>query len=108
MSARPGFAPEDAERQAGRAASTYLNQALATIAGRFGLEKSLQRDPAAFAIQFAPLLSALIEAQASEYLAWVLHARLGEIAEPLASASHELSAWITCTLDSQTGGDNGR
>lgn len=108
MSARPGFTPEDAERQAGRAASAYLNQALATIAGRFGLEKSLERDPVAFAVQFAPLLSALIEAQAREYQSWVLYARLGEIAEPLACASRELSAWISNTLDRQEVGGDGR
>ena len=108
MSGQFGFTAEDAERQAGDAAANYLNRALRTIAGRFGLEKSLERDPAAFAVQFAPLLGAHIEAQSREYLAWVLHARLGEIAEPLASASHELSAWITRTLDSQTGGDDGR
>ena len=108
MSGQFGFTAEDAERQAGDAAANYLNRALRTIAGRFGLEKSLERDPAAFAIQFAPPLSALIEAQAREYMAWVLYARLGEIAEPLASASHELTAWITRTLDSKTGGDDGR
>lgn len=101
MSARPGFTPEDAERQAGRAASAYLNQALRTIAGRFDLEKSLQRDPAGLAVQFAPLLAGLIDAQAREYQSWVLYARLGEIAEPLASASHELSAFFTRLDDEQ-------
>ena len=108
MSGQFGFTAANAERQAGEAAANYLNRALRMLAERLGLEKSLERDPAAFAIQFAPLLSALIEAQAREYTAWVLYARLGEIAEPLASASHELTAWITRTMDSKTGGDDGR
>ena len=73
MSGREGFTAEDAERQAGDAAANYFNRALRIIAGRFGLEKSLERDPAGFALQFAPLLPALIEAQSREYLAWVLH-----------------------------------
>lgn len=108
MSARVGFTASDAERQTADSAANYLNRALRMLAERLGLEKSLERDPAAFAVQFAPLLGVLIEAQSREYLAWVLYARLGEIAEPLASASHELTAWITRTLDSQTGGDNGK
>jgi hypothetical protein len=66
MIARPGFSANDAERQAGDAAANYLNRALFILAGRIGLEKSLGRDPAAFASQFAPLLSALVEAQARE------------------------------------------
>jgi len=105
VSGRAGFTAEDAEQQAGDAAANYLNRALRIIAGRFGLERSLERDPAGFALQFAPLLPALIEAQSREYLAWVLHAGLGEIAEPLASASRELSAWITLTIDSRAGGE---
>ena len=105
VSGRAGFTAEDAERQAGDAAANYFNRALRIIAGRFGLEKSFERDPAGFALQFAPLLPALIEAQSREYLAWVLHARLGEIAEPMASASRELSAWITLTIGSRAGGE---
>ena len=105
MSARLGFTAEDAEWQAGDTAANYFNRALRIIAGRFGLEKSLERDPAGFALQFAPLLPALIEAQSREYLAWVLHTRLGEIAEPMASASRELSAWITLTIGGRTGGE---
>ena len=100
MNARTiGFSANDAELQARDAAINYLNRASRMTAGRLGLEKSMERDPAAFAVQFAPLLSALVEAQSREYLAWVLHARLGEIAGPLADASHELSAWVTWTID---------
>lgn len=105
MSARVGFTASDAERQTADSAANYMKRALWMLAERLGLEKSLERDPAAFAVRFAPLLSALIEAQAREYTAWVLYARLGEIAEPLASASHELSAWITRNEDKARGGD---
>jgi hypothetical protein len=101
VSARAGFTACDAERQAGDAAAKYLNHALRTIAERFGLEKSLERDPTGFARQFEGLLLGLIEAQSREYMSWVLHARLGEIAEPLASASHELSVFFTRYYDEQ-------
>jgi hypothetical protein len=101
VSARAGFTADNAEWQAGDAAAKYLNRALRTIAERFGLEKSLERDPAGFAKQFEGLLPALVETQSREYLAWVLHARLGEIAEPLASASHELSVFFTRYYDEQ-------
>jgi hypothetical protein len=98
------FTPTDADRQAGEAAAGYLNRALRMLAERLALEKSLERDPAAFAIQFAPLLVGLIEAQAREYQSWVFYDRLGELADPLASASHELSAWITRAIDGAEGG----
>ena len=108
MSGRFGFTADDAERQAGDAAANYLNHALRTIAGRFGLEKSLERDPAGFAKQFEGLLLALIGAQSREYMAWVLHAKLGEIAEPLASASRELSWFATQIQNDRTRGDDGK
>lgn len=71
MSARVGFTATDAELQAADSAANYMNRALQMIADRLNLEKSLERDPAAFAAQFAPLLSALIEAQAREYQSWI-------------------------------------
>jgi len=83
MSARAGFTASDAERQTGDSASNYLCRSLRLLAERFGLEKSLERDPAGFAVQFAPLVAALIEAQAREYQSWVIYERL----ESLANAS---------------------
>lgn len=91
MSALVGFTPSDAERQASDAASNYLCRALRLIADRFDLEKSLARDPAGFAVQFAPLLSALIEAQAREYQSWVLYERLGEVADASREALGDLA-----------------
>ncbi len=70
------------ERQTADSAANYLNRALRMLAERLALEKSLERDPAAFAVQFAPLLSPLIETQAREYQSWVFYERLGEIGEP--------------------------
>jgi hypothetical protein len=83
MSARVGFTASDAERQTADSASNYLCRSLRLLAERFGLEKSLERDPAAFAVQFAPLVAAMIEAQAREYQSWVIYERL----ESLANAS---------------------
>ncbi len=108
MSAHVGFTADDAERQAGDAAANYLNHALRTIAGRFGLEKSLERDPGGFAKQFEGLLLALIGAQSREYMAWVLHAKLSEIAEPLVSASHDLG-WLAGQIQgNRVRGDDGQ
>lgn len=76
MSARVGFTASDAERQTADSATNYMNRALRMLAERLALEKSLERAPAAFAVQFAPLLSALIEAQAREYQSWVFFDRL--------------------------------
>lgn len=81
MSARVGFTADDAERQAGFAATRYLSYGMRTLAECLALEKALQRDPAAFAVQYAPLLSALIEAQAREYQSWVHFNRLERIAD---------------------------
>ena len=98
--ARVGFTANDADRQAGEAASGYFCRALRLIADRFDLEKSLERDPAAFAVQFAPLLSALIEAQAREYQSWVLYERLGEVADASRDALGDLANVISERLDS--------
>ena len=81
MSAHVGFMASDAERQTADSATNYMNCALRMLAERLALEKSLERDPAAFAIQFAPLVSALIEAQAREYQSRVLFDRLGVLDE---------------------------
>ena len=75
------------------------------LAERLGLEKLLANDPAGFAVQFAPLLAALIETQAREYQSWVFYERLGEIGEPLASAFHESSPWSARFEDKARGGD---
>lgn len=91
MTAPIGFTPSDADRQTGDAASNYLCRALRLIADRFDLEKSLARDPAGFAVQFAPLLSALIEAQAREYQSWVLYERLGDVADASRDALGDLA-----------------
>ena len=79
--ARVGFTASDAERQTADSAANYMNRALRMTADRLGLEKSLEKDPAAFAIQFAPLLSALIEVQAREYQSWVFYDRLELLAD---------------------------
>ena len=94
MSGQFGFTAEDAERQAGEAAARYLGNALRTIAGPFGLEKSLERDPAGFAVQFAPLLSALIEAQAREYQSWVFYDRLQSLDESLLSGLADIAGQL--------------
>lgn len=91
MTAPVGFTPSDAERQAAGAASNYLCRALRLIADRLDLEKSLERDPAGFAVQFAPLLSALIEAQAREYQSWVLYERIGGVADASRDALGDLA-----------------
>jgi hypothetical protein len=78
--ARVGFTPTDAERQTALSAENYLNRALRTLAERLGWEKLLENDPAGFATRFAPLLAALIEAQAREYQSWVFSERLKALA----------------------------
>jgi hypothetical protein len=85
------FTPTDADRQAGEAAAGYLNRALRMLAERLALEKSLERDPAAFAIQFAPLLVGLIEAQAREYQSWVFYDRLQSLDESLLSGLSDIA-----------------
>ncbi len=100
IAARVGFTPGDADRQAGEAANGYFCRALHLIADRFGLEKSLERDPAAFAVQFAPLLSVLIEAQAREYQSWVFYERLGEIADASRDALGDLANVLSERLES--------
>ena len=84
------FTPTDAERQTALSAENYLKRALRMLAERLGREKLLQNDPAGFAVQFAPLLSALIEAQAREYRSWVLYERLESLADANRTALEEL------------------
>lgn len=91
MSARVGFTASDAERQTADSATNYMNRALRMLAERLALEKSLERDPAAFAIQFSPLLAALIETQAREYQSWVLFDRLRALDETLLSCLSDLA-----------------
>lgn len=76
MTARVGFSASDTEQQTPDSAVNYLNRALLLLADRFNLGESLERDPAAFAVQFAPLLSALIETQAREYQSRVFSDRM--------------------------------
>ena len=101
MSAAFGFRNEDAEYYAARAVGDYFNNALRTIAARCGLEKSLERDPAAFAIQFAPLLSAMIEAEAREYTDWVFSDRLEALADASREALGELGKDIAAAAQYQ-------
>jgi hypothetical protein len=91
MSARVGFTASDAERQAADSAANYMNRALRMIAERLALEKSMERDPAAFAVQFAPLVAALIEAQAREFQSWVFLDRLQSLDESLLSGLADLA-----------------
>ncbi len=100
MSARVGFTASDAERQAADSAANYLNRALLTLAERLSLEKSLERDPAAFAVQFAPLLSALIEAQAREYQSWVFYERLELLADASERGLSDLASVFDKRLES--------
>ncbi len=91
MSARAGFTASDAERQTADSAANYLNRALRMLAERLALEKSLERDPAAFALQFAPLVAAMIEAQAREYQSWVFYDRLQSLDESLLSGLADIA-----------------
>ena len=91
MSARVGFTADDADRQAADSAALYLGRALHMTAARLGLEKTLERDPAGFADKFAPLVSALITAQASEYQSWVFLSRLGALDASLFSCLGEIA-----------------
>ena len=75
-----GFTATDAERQTALSAENYLNRALRMLAERLAWEKLLENDPADFATRFAPLLAALIEAQAREYQSWCF-TNAGEIAD---------------------------
>jgi hypothetical protein len=100
MSARAGFTASDAERQTADAAENYLNRALRRLADRLNLEKSLQHDPAAFAAQFAPLVSALIEAQAREYQSWVFYDRLESLANASERGLSDLAGMFDKRLES--------
>ena len=100
MSARVGFTATDAERQTALSAENYLNRALRMLAERLGWEKLLENDPAGFATRFAPLLAALIEAQAREYQSWVFYERLGEIADASRDALGDLANVLSERLES--------
>ena len=100
MSARVGFTATDAERQTALSAENYLNRALRMLAGRLNLEKSLANDPAAFALQFAPLVSAMIEAQAREYQSWVFYERLELLADASERGLSDLAGVFDKRLES--------
>ena len=100
MSARVGFTASDAERQTGDSASNYLCRSLRLLAERFGLEKSLERDPAAFAVQFAPLVAAMIEAQAREYQSWVISEGLESLADASERGLSDLAGVFDRRLES--------
>lgn len=85
-----GHSASDADRQAVEAAGDYLNRALRMLAERCNLETSLERDPAGFAVQFAPVLAALIEAQARDFQSWVFSERLQSLDESLLSGLADL------------------
>jgi hypothetical protein len=85
-----GFKKSDVAQQTLESASSYLCQSLRLLAERFGLEKSLTNDPAAFAVQFAPLVSALIEAQAREYQSMVLNSIDGSLLSGLADIAGQM------------------
>lgn len=91
MSAPSSFSASDAERQAADSAANYLNRALRILAERLYFEKVLERDPVGFADRFAPLLAALIEAQARECQSWVLFDRLGALESTMQAAIDDLS-----------------
>jgi len=101
MSARIGFTASDAERQAGVAAGNYMNRALRMLAERLALEKSLERDPAAFAAQFAPLVAALIEVQAREFQSWVVFDGLKSLADASERGLSDLAGVVDRCLKSR-------
>ena len=98
------LSPTEAERQAADSASNYAARALRIVAEHCGRMTTYRQDPGAVAREFPALVAALIEAQSREYMAWALCSRLGEIAGPMESAGHELSAWVTRIEGAQGGG----
>lgn len=98
--ARVGFTASDAERQTADSASNYLCRSLRLLAERFGLEKSLERDPAGFAVQFAPTVAAMIEAQAREYQSWVISEGLESLADASARGLSDLAGVLDRRLES--------
>lgn len=91
MNQATGFSASDAERQAAESAENYLNRALRILAERLGWGRLLEADPAGFATRFAPLLAALIEAQAREFQSWTLSQGLEAIAETHGRAVEDLA-----------------
>ncbi len=98
--ARVGFTASDAERQTADSASNYLCRSLRLLAERFGVEKSLANDPAGFAVQFAPLVAAMIEAQAREYQSWVFSERLEALADASERGLSDLAGVFDRRLES--------
>ncbi len=90
MNRATGISASDAERQAAESAENYLNRALRMLAGRCGLETTLERDPAGFAVQLAPVLAALVETQARESQSRALSDRLKSLDESLLSGLADL------------------
>ena len=91
MNRATGFSASDAERQAAESAENYLNRALRILAERLGWGRLLEADPAGFAAKFAPLLAAMIEAQAREFQSWTLSQGLEAIAETHGRAVEDLA-----------------
>jgi hypothetical protein len=83
--------PTDAERQTALTAANYLNRALRMLAERCNLETSLERDPAGFAVQFSPMLAALIGVQSREFQSWVIFDRLENLADTHGRAVEDLA-----------------
>ena len=92
--------PTEAERQTADSAENYLNRALRRLADRLALEKSLERDPAAFALQFAPLVAAMIEAQAREYQGWSISEKLELLADASERGLSDLAGVFDKRLES--------
>jgi hypothetical protein len=99
VSARAGFTASDAERQTADSAANYLNRALRMLAERLGWGRLLEADPAGFATRFAPLLTALIEAQAREFQSWTLSQGLEAIAETHGRAVEDLANVLSDRLN---------
>lgn len=86
-----GLSATDAERQTADSATNYLNRALRMLAERCNLETPLERDPAGFAVQFAPVLAALIGVQSREFQSWVIFDRLENLADTHGRAVEDLA-----------------
>lgn len=100
MSAPFGFTESDAERQAANSVANYLSRALRMLGVATGLEKTLEWHPDCFADRFAPLLAALVEAQAREYQSWVLYERIGGVAAANRDALGDLATVFSERLQS--------
>lgn len=88
--ARVAFTPGDAEQKTALSVENLLNRALRMLAERLHWEKVLEADPAGFATRFAPLLAALVEAQAREYQIRLLGDRRATLADAAQEGLEEL------------------